>query len=106
MISRRSSTSSDGTVKVSHEGRTLLDRHVTQDAIDAVAVLPRGRLLLAEEKPRLAVYDLAEGTQLAAFELAARAQALRVSEDGDRAIVNPVVHHVHTWCCTTFGELD
>jgi WD40 repeat protein len=87
--------SRDGTVNVSDDGQTLLRRRISQQAIDVVAVLPAGRLLIADATPRLAVYRIRDGAELAAFALETQAQALRVSENGDRAIVLPVVHHLH-----------
>ncbi|MEO7735103.1 MAG: protein kinase [Kofleriaceae bacterium] len=87
------SGSSDGQVLLTSEaGHTEQVRPpASGDAIDAVSILPDGRLLVADLGRRLALLDPHLHTVLAEMGLPTRVQALRTSPDGQRAITIPVV---------------
>jgi eukaryotic-like serine/threonine-protein kinase len=78
----------DGSLLVTRESGALLVLPTAAAGIDAAGFVPDGRVVAADARQRLRVYD-AGGAILAEIELAARARTLRMSSDGRRLITVP-----------------
>lgn len=78
-----------GDLLVTREGREPLLLPRTPGGVDAVGVLPDGRVLAADARRRLRVYSYDGAAILADVPLEARARALRVSSDGQRLATLP-----------------
>jgi len=77
----------DGSVIVLRENGTRIVFPTSAGGIDAVAVLPDGRVIVSDGQRRLRVYDRG-GATLADLELPGRAMSLRIS--GTRLITVPI----------------
>jgi WD40 repeat protein len=80
----------DGSVIVTRENGSVTAMPASPAGIDAVAFLPDGRVVVADARPRLRIYDLA-GAIAAEFELQARVATLRMSADGRRLVTVPIL---------------
>ena len=78
----------DGSLLVTRDTGALLALPKLSDGVDAVGFLPDGRLVAADARRRLRIYD-ANGAMLSQFEVAERVLALRMSPDGRRLLTLP-----------------
>jgi WD40 repeat protein len=78
----------DGSLLVTRESGAVLSLPTAPAGIDAAGFLPDGRVVAADARQRLRVYDV-HGAILAEVQLAARARTLRMSSDGRRLITIP-----------------
>jgi len=78
----------DGSLLVTRDNGAQLALPTFASGIDAAGFLPDGRMVAADARQRLRVYDLG-GAVLADLEIAARARMLRMSLDSRRLITVP-----------------
>jgi serine/threonine protein kinase/WD40 repeat protein len=78
----------DGSLRVSRDGGSLVVLPTAPGGIDAVAILSDGRLVAADARRQLRIYDPG-GRVLATFALPGRVSSLR--SEGDRLVTVPIV---------------
>jgi WD40 repeat protein len=91
------SGSVDGALVVSHDGKDPVEVAKLPVAVDVVAFLSDGRVVVADARPRLGVYRVARhATPLAEHALQARTTALRSSPDGQHLLAIPTTGTVRS----------
>lgn len=83
------SGATDGSVLIAREGSEPIALLQLGSAIDATAFLSNGRVVVADARPRLTVYDPQRSVELAVLEVATRVRSLRLSPDGVHLITIP-----------------
>jgi WD40 repeat protein len=78
----------DGSLIVTRDNGASLALPASSGGIDAAGFLPDGRIVAADARRRLKLYDLSGGV-LADLEISARARMLRMSSNGRRLITVP-----------------
>ena len=82
--------SMDGSLVVTRDGNDPVEVVRLPAAVDVAAVLPDGRVVVADTRPRLGLYRVARhATPIVEHALPARATAVRWSPDGQRLLVIP-----------------
>jgi WD40 repeat protein len=79
----------DGTLLVTRDGRDPIALPTSGAGIDAAAFLADGRIVAADDRGRLRVYDLERGTTLADLETPTRIGLLRPSPDSRYLVTVP-----------------
>lgn len=83
------SGSIDGALLLTGDGNEAIALPTSSSGIDAVAILPNGRVVAADASRRLRVFDICRRTQLADLATTTRIRSLRPSSDGSRLITIP-----------------
>jgi len=84
------SGATDGSLLVTHDDLEPIALSGSSDGVDAVAILPDGRVGAADAHGRLRFYDPDRNTLLAELETPSRVRMLRLSPDGTCLITIPV----------------
>jgi len=84
------SGSTDGSVLVTRDDHAPISLPTASDGIDAVAILPDGRVAASDTRSRLRIYDADRNRVLAILAAPTRVGLLRPSQDGLRLISVPI----------------
>jgi len=84
------SGSVDGSLLVTHDGQAPISLPVANGGIDAVAILPDGRVAASDTRSQLRIYDADRNSVLANLTVPTRVGLLRPSQNGLRLISVPI----------------
>jgi WD40 repeat protein len=79
----------DGSLLVTRDGGDPISLPVAGGGIDSAGFLPDGRVVAADTRPGLRVYDIDRAAVLAELEVQSRVRSLRVSPEGHRLLAIP-----------------
>jgi WD40 repeat protein len=85
----------DGSLLVTRDGADPLALAHLPAAVDVAGILPDGRVVVADARPRLGVYDATRRVRLAELDLPSRISGFRESSDGRRLLAIPPTGAVH-----------
>ncbi|HEX7843031.1 MAG TPA: WD40 repeat domain-containing protein, partial [Kofleriaceae bacterium] len=97
--------SADGSLRIMRDGGDGFELARLPAAVDVAGFVPDGRVVVADARQKLGVYDVTHRSRLAELDLPGRMQAFRSAGDGHRLITIPTTGAVHPlvlWDLTSY----